>query len=164
MVERRICTFCGTEIEPGTGRMYIKKDGVVYNFCTSKCYKNLVVLGRVPRRTTWTRYYEREKGVRMKGVPAEEEAPKAKKIPKAAAKLEEAASKEVPKEAPKETPKEKPKEEPAGKPKPEPKAEEKKPEHKEAPKKPAPQRKSEPAKKEKPKAAEKPKRSEGAEE
>src|SRR4030067_566828 len=61
MVERRVCTFCGDEIEPGTGRMYIKKDGVVYNFCSSKCFKNLVILKRVPRRTTWTRYYEREK-------------------------------------------------------------------------------------------------------
>lgn len=68
MVERRVCTFCGDEIEPGTGKMYIKKDGVVYNFCSSKCYKNLVILGRVPRRTTWTRYYEREKSIRMKEI------------------------------------------------------------------------------------------------
>jgi large subunit ribosomal protein L24e len=87
MVERKICTFCGTEIEPGTGRMYIKKDGVVYNFCTSKCFKNLVVLGRVPRRQTWTRYYEREKAIRMKGIPVEQDAgPKAKKVRKVAAK------------------------------------------------------------------------------
>jgi large subunit ribosomal protein L24e len=79
MVERRVCTFCGGEIEPGTGRMYIKKDGVVYNFCSSKCFKNLVELRRVPRRTTWTRYYEREKSVRMKGLPeVEEKAPKKK--------------------------------------------------------------------------------------
>ena len=93
MVERRVCTFCGDEIEPGTGRMYIKKDGVVYNFCTSKCYKNLVILRRVPRRTTWTQYYAREKQVRMKGAPApEEQAPKAKKIKKSEA--EPAAKKE----------------------------------------------------------------------
>ncbi|MCJ7606411.1 MAG: 50S ribosomal protein L24e, partial [Thermoplasmata archaeon] len=45
MVERRVCTFCGEEIEPGTGRMYVKKDGVIYHFCTSKCYKNLIKLG-----------------------------------------------------------------------------------------------------------------------
>lgn len=82
MVERRVCTFCGDEIEPGTGRMFIKKDGVVYNFCSSKCFKNLVVLGRVPRRTTWTRYYEREKEVRMKGGEALEEKPKARKLKK----------------------------------------------------------------------------------
>lgn len=80
MVERRVCTFCGGEIEPGTGRMYIKKDGVVFNFCSSKCFKNLVELGRVPRRTTWTRYYEREKAVRMKGLPEVEEKPKVSKV------------------------------------------------------------------------------------
>jgi len=122
MVERRVCTFCGSEIEPGTGRMYIKKDGVVYNFCTSKCFKNMVILGRVPRRTTWTRYYEREKEVRMKGEPIAEEAPRAKKIPKTPAQPEEkkpvaekpAEKKEEPKAAP---PEEKPK----------PKLEEKKP-------------------------------------
>jgi len=157
MVDRKICTFCGAEIEPGTGRMYIKKDGVVYNFCTSKCYKNLVVLGRVPRRTTWTRYYEREKVVRMKGVPTEEETPKARKVRKEAAKPEEVAPKEEAKEAPKEKPKE---------PEAKPKVEEKKPVQKQAPKKekPAPQKKSEPAKKEKPKGEAKPKRAEGAEE
>lgn len=100
MVERRVCTFCGDEIEPGTGRMYIKKDGIVYNFCSSKCFKNLVELGRVPRRTTWTRYYAREKQVRMKGIPEEGEKP-AKKEP-AAEKKEEAPKAEEKKAAPKE--------------------------------------------------------------
>jgi large subunit ribosomal protein L24e len=109
MVERRVCTFCGDEIEPGTGRMYIKKDGVVYNFCTSKCYKNLVILGRVPRRTTWTQYYAREKQVRMKGIQAPvEAAPKAKKVKKSEA---EAAAKEEPKPPKAEEKKEAPKEE-----------------------------------------------------
>lgn len=90
MVERRVCTFCGSEIEPGTGRMFIKKDGTVSNFCTSKCFKNLIQLGRVPRRTTWTRYYEREKQIRMKGAPAPEaEAPKARKVKKGEAKPDE---------------------------------------------------------------------------
>jgi len=83
MVERRVCTFCGSEIEPGTGRMYVKKDGVVYNFCTSKCFKNMVILGRVPRRTTWTRYFEREKEIRMKGGPEAVAQPKkARKLKK----------------------------------------------------------------------------------
>ena len=103
MVETRICTFCGSEIEPGTGRMYIKKDGVVFNFCTSKCFKNMVILGRVPRRTTWTRYYEREKEIRMKGLPVAEEAPKARKIRKS-----ETPAKEKPTEKPTEQPAEEP--------------------------------------------------------
>jgi large subunit ribosomal protein L24e len=100
MVERRVCTFCGSEIEPGTGRMYIKKDGTVSNFCTSKCFKNLIQLGRIPRRTTWTRYYAREKQIRMKGAPAPEaEAPKARKVKKGEAKPDE--KKEEAKPAPK---------------------------------------------------------------
>jgi large subunit ribosomal protein L24e len=100
MVERRVCTFCGSEIEPGTGRMFIKKDGTVSNFCTSKCFKNLIQLGRVPRRTTWTRYYEREKQIRMKGAPAPEaEAPKARKVRKGEAKPDE--KKEETKQLPK---------------------------------------------------------------
>jgi large subunit ribosomal protein L24e len=82
MVERRVCTFCGQEIEPGTGRMYVKKDGVTYQFCTSKCFKNLVELKRVPRRTTWTSWYAREKQVRMKGVEPEPAPKKARKVRK----------------------------------------------------------------------------------
>ena len=61
MVTRRTCTFCGLEIEPGTGKMYVKKDGVVFNFCSSKCQKNLVKLKRVPRRTEWTERFVKEK-------------------------------------------------------------------------------------------------------
>ncbi len=148
MVERRVCTFCGDEIEPGTGRMYIKKDGVIFNFCSSKCFKNMVVLGRVPRRTTWTRYYEREKQVRMKGLPGAEPQPaKARKLKKVEAKPEgqeakpaEKKAEEKPKPAEK---KEAPKKEAA------PKAE-KKPA---APKKPA-AKKPEAAKKEPEKKAE----------
>jgi large subunit ribosomal protein L24e len=101
MVERRVCTFCGDEIEPGTGRMYIKKDGVVYHFCTSKCYKNLVLLGRIPRRTTWTRYYEREKQVRLKGMPGEAPAPRARKLKKPEEAKEEAEEKPVEETKPK---------------------------------------------------------------
>ncbi len=119
MVERRVCTFCGSEIEPGTGRMYVKKDGVVYNFCTSKCYKNMIILGRVPRRTTWTRYFEREKEIRMKGGPeaVEQQPKKARKIKKA-----EAAPAAAEEKAPVAAVEEKEKEEE----KPAPKAEEKK--------------------------------------
>ncbi len=148
MVERRVCTFCGSEIEPGTGRMYVKKDGVVYNFCTSKCFKNLVILGRVPRRTTWTRYYEREKEIRMKGGPEAVEQPKkAKKIKKSEAAPEDAEEK-APEAGAEKKQEEKPSEKPA------PKAEEKKEPAKE---KKAPAKKPEkaaPAKKEKPKPKE----------
>jgi len=99
MVERRVCTFCGVEIEPGTGRMYVKKDGVVFNFCSSKCFKNLIELGRVPRRTTWTRYYDREKQIRLKSTPevAPSKKRKAKKVKKPSKETEE-SEEEAPEE------------------------------------------------------------------
>ncbi|MEF8848558.1 MAG: 50S ribosomal protein L24e [Candidatus Thermoplasmatota archaeon] len=60
MVERRTCTFCGEEIEPGTGKMYIKKDGTIYHFCGSKCQKNMLKLKRIPRTTRWTKNYNKK--------------------------------------------------------------------------------------------------------
>ena len=33
----RTCSFCNKEIEEGTGKMYVKKDGSIYFFCSSKC-------------------------------------------------------------------------------------------------------------------------------
>ena len=151
MVERRVCTFCGDEIEPGTGKMYIKKDGVVYNFCSSKCYKNLVILGRVPRRTTWTRYYEREKSIRMKGAPVPEEKPKAKKVKKE--EKPEAEGAPVEKKEPEAAAKA---ESEQAKPKPEEKKAEAKAPAKKAPAKKAEPKKAEGAKTEKPKPKPKP--------
>jgi large subunit ribosomal protein L24e len=72
MVERRVCSFCGAEIEPGTGKLYVKKDGTVLAFDSNKCYKNMIDLGRVPRVTGWTRAYKREKSTRLKGMAVEE--------------------------------------------------------------------------------------------
>jgi large subunit ribosomal protein L24e len=65
MVEAYECTFCGKDIEPGTGKMYIKRDGSVYHFCANKCKKNMVSLKRVHRRTKWTNLYHKEKQERM---------------------------------------------------------------------------------------------------
>ena len=59
MAERKVCTFCNNEIEPGTGSMYVKKDGTVFHFCSNKCRKNLLVLKRIPRRVRWTKSYQR---------------------------------------------------------------------------------------------------------
>jgi large subunit ribosomal protein L24e len=57
MVEKRTCSFCGTVIEPGTGKLFIKKDGTVLYFCKMKCQKNMLKLGRIPRRVRWTKQY-----------------------------------------------------------------------------------------------------------
>ncbi|HNX40527.1 MAG TPA: 50S ribosomal protein L24e, partial [Methanothrix sp.] len=39
---------------PGTGKLYAKKDGTVFYFCSAKCENN-VALGRVTRRIKWAR-------------------------------------------------------------------------------------------------------------
>lgn len=53
------CSFCGNDIEPGTGTMYVKKDGTVYYFCSSKCQKNLLKLRRDPKKVRWTTLYRK---------------------------------------------------------------------------------------------------------
>jgi large subunit ribosomal protein L24e len=55
----RTCTFCGNDIEPGTGKMYVKRDGNVHFFCSGKCQKNQLDMGRVGRKVRWTRRYVR---------------------------------------------------------------------------------------------------------
>jgi large subunit ribosomal protein L24e len=57
MPVRRSCSFCGNEIEPGTG-----KDGTVFLFCSHKCQSNMLKLGRVPRWTPWTQAFRRAAG------------------------------------------------------------------------------------------------------
>ena len=53
MVEQHVCSFCGVPLEPGTGKMLVKKDGTIFYFCSTKCGNNHK-LGRVPRRVQWT--------------------------------------------------------------------------------------------------------------
>lgn len=92
MVEKRNCSFCGEAIEPGTGKMYVKKDGTVYNFCSNKCKKNNIDLERVSRRTRWTvRYAELKAGaLGTKEPEAEEKAEEEKPAKKPAAKPKKA--------------------------------------------------------------------------
>jgi large subunit ribosomal protein L24e len=114
MVELKVCSFCGSEIEPGTGTMFVKKDGTVYLFCTNKCSKNMIDMSRVPRRVTWTRAYAREKEVRMHAPE-----PGAGKAARAAKKAAAAAAPKYT-EAPAEPVVEEPKVETAPAPAPEP--------------------------------------------
>ena len=53
------CSFCKTDIEPGTGKMYIKNDGKIFNFCSMKCEKNQLKLKRTPRYMKWTKAFEK---------------------------------------------------------------------------------------------------------
>ena len=55
MVLKRQCSFCAGEVEPGTGTMFVKRDGTVFFFCTSSCRKQQLHLGRVGHRLKWTR-------------------------------------------------------------------------------------------------------------
>jgi nucleoside-diphosphate kinase len=50
----RNCSLCGQELEPGTGVMFVKRDGTVYFFCSSKCERNFR-LGRKGRKLKWAR-------------------------------------------------------------------------------------------------------------
>src|SRR5271170_565455 len=61
MVVKRQCSFCAAEIEPGTGAMYVKKDGTVYHFDTGSCRKQQLHLGRVGHRLKWTRAHALKK-------------------------------------------------------------------------------------------------------
>jgi large subunit ribosomal protein L24e len=59
------CDFCRKSIEPGTGKMFVRKDGKVFDFCSSKCEKNMLKLKRKPRTTEWTvEYAEVKKGLK----------------------------------------------------------------------------------------------------
>ena len=55
------CTFCGNNIERGTGKIYVQKDAKILYFCSSKCEKNHVKLGRKFLETKWSRKFKREK-------------------------------------------------------------------------------------------------------
>jgi len=54
-METKKCSFCDKIIEPGTGKMFVKRDGTIFYFCSSKCQKNQK-LGRVPRKVRWTNH------------------------------------------------------------------------------------------------------------
>ncbi len=58
------CSFCGYTIEKGTGKIFVLKSGKVFNFCSTKCEKNLMKLKRVPRLIKWTKFFE--KGTKVK--------------------------------------------------------------------------------------------------
>ncbi|MBW2990935.1 50S ribosomal protein L24e [Candidatus Woesearchaeota archaeon] len=59
------CDFCRKTMEPGTGKMFVRKDGKTFDFCSSKCEKNMLKLKRKPRTTKWTvEYADVKKGLK----------------------------------------------------------------------------------------------------
>lgn len=49
---RHICDYTGEEIEPGTGKMFVRTDGTILWFKNSKAEKNYF-LGRESRDLEW---------------------------------------------------------------------------------------------------------------
>jgi len=60
MPKPKKCSFCGYEFPYGTGIMHIRSDGSIYWFCSSKCRKNQLNLGRDSRKLKWTAYHGKE--------------------------------------------------------------------------------------------------------
>lgn len=48
------CSFCGSNIRLGSGKMYVKVDGTIYYFDSSKCEKNFL-MGRKSKKIKWAR-------------------------------------------------------------------------------------------------------------
>ncbi len=76
------CTFCGRMIALGTGMMYVKTDGRIFYFCSSKCEKNMLKLNHNPRKTRWTTEHHRLKAVEKAGESAKREKPAKKEARK----------------------------------------------------------------------------------
>ena len=88
------CAFTGAEIPPGTGKMFIKKDGRVLYFKNRKAEKNYLKLKRNPRKVGYTAAARHAKEQRIAELrheqrPAEEPAAKPKKAKKGASKNSE---------------------------------------------------------------------------
>lgn len=56
---QRRCSFCGAEFPQGTGMMYVKNDGTILWFCSSKCRKSTLELKRDARKVKWTSFHGR---------------------------------------------------------------------------------------------------------
>lgn len=55
------CSFCQKPMAFGTGKLYVKKDGKIFYFCSNKCEKNLLELKRKPAKLKWASSVARAK-------------------------------------------------------------------------------------------------------
>ncbi len=46
------CTLCRENIPKGSGKMFVRNDGRVFYFCSSKCQKNFR-MGRSDKKLKW---------------------------------------------------------------------------------------------------------------
>jgi len=56
----KLCSFCGHEFPLGTDIMYVRNDGTILWFCSSKCRKSSIELKRDARKIRWTKYFGKE--------------------------------------------------------------------------------------------------------
>ncbi|MFH1420859.1 MAG: 50S ribosomal protein L24e [Candidatus Aenigmatarchaeota archaeon] len=47
------CSFCSRELPKGKGMMFVQPNGKTFYFCSHKCEKNLLKLGRDSRKFKW---------------------------------------------------------------------------------------------------------------
>ena len=64
MSQPRVCAFSGDDIEPGTGLMYVKRNGEVLYYKSRKCLREHQGLGRVNRYVKWTKAAREAKAAR----------------------------------------------------------------------------------------------------
>jgi len=48
------CSFCKKDITPGTGKMYVFKEGRILYFCSSKCEKLMIQRKLEPSNFKWS--------------------------------------------------------------------------------------------------------------
>ncbi|MBI2547452.1 MAG: 50S ribosomal protein L24e [Candidatus Aenigmarchaeota archaeon] len=46
------CSFCGSNITRGTGKMFVRNTGEIFYWCSSKCEKNFR-MGRERKKLRW---------------------------------------------------------------------------------------------------------------
>lgn len=66
-------------MKPGTGLLFVKKDGTPFFFCSRKCEKNLLLLKRKPSSQKWTTVF-REGKQALSGITAAKAEKKAKAV------------------------------------------------------------------------------------
>ncbi len=56
------CTFCGDNIQPGSGLMFVLNTGDSRYYCSRKCEKNQTKLKRDPKNIKWTEASRKARG------------------------------------------------------------------------------------------------------
>jgi len=64
------CVFCGRDAGFQTGVHLLKNDGSVDYYCSGKCRKNAIHLGRDKRKVMWTEAYSIKRDKSLKAENA----------------------------------------------------------------------------------------------